>query len=143
MFLQSVVVLVGIAALAFLLWEPRVEGVNANATNFEVYADPFIVFVYAGSVPFFIALYQAFRVLGYAAQGKAFSPEVMSALRTMKRCGAVMVGFVVVGEIFILSSGTDDRPPALFMGMLVTIGSLTIVAMATTLERIAQGVRTK
>ena len=68
-FLQIVIVLIGVAVLAFLLWEPQVEGVNKNRTNFEIYfQDPFLAIVYAGSIPFFVALYQAIRALGYVGQ---------------------------------------------------------------------------
>ena len=55
--LQGVTVLVGIAVLAFLLWEPHIEGRNAHATTFEIYfKDPFLAYVYLGSAPFFVAL---------------------------------------------------------------------------------------
>ncbi len=71
-FLQIVIVLIGVAALALLLWEPQVEGVNKDATNFEIYfQDPFLALVYAGSIPFFIALYQAFQVLGYVGRNQS------------------------------------------------------------------------
>ena len=77
---------------------------NAHATNFEIYfKDPFLALVYAGSIPFFIALYQAFKVLGYAGQNKVFSPEAVKALRTIKYCAIAIIGFVVVEEIFIMS----------------------------------------
>src|ERR1700755_3573777 len=93
-FLQVVIVLIGLGALALLLLEPRVEGRNAHATNFEMYfKDPFLALVYAGSIPFFIALYQAFKVLGYVGQNKVFSPEVVKALRTIKYCALVIIGF--------------------------------------------------
>ena len=73
-FLQSVIVLIGIGALALMLWEPHIEGRNAQATVFEIYfKDPFLAYVYIGSIPFFVALYQAFRVLGYVVQNKIFS----------------------------------------------------------------------
>ena len=73
-FLQVVIVLIGIGALALLLWEPQLEGRNAHATLFEIYfKDPFLACVYIGSVPFFVALYQAVKVLGYAGQNKIFS----------------------------------------------------------------------
>src|SRR5687768_1721939 len=36
-FLQTVVVLIGIGALALMLWEPHLEGRNTHATVFEVY----------------------------------------------------------------------------------------------------------
>src|SRR5829696_4569491 len=68
-FLQTVIVLIGIGALAFMLWEPHVEGRNAHATPFEIYfKDPFLAFAYVGSAPFFVAHYQAFKVLRYAGQ---------------------------------------------------------------------------
>ncbi len=77
-FLQAAVVLVGIGALAVLLWEPGIEGVNEHATNFEIYfKDPFLALAYTGSLPFFIALYQAFRLLGHARQDVLVSPAAM------------------------------------------------------------------
>ena len=104
-FLQIVIVLIGIGALALLLWEPHIEGRNAHATLFEIYfKDPFLAYVYIGSIPFFVALYQAFKVLGYAGQNKVFSQAAVKALRTIKYCALAIIGFVVVGEIFIMLS---------------------------------------
>src|SRR5215831_7951176 len=103
LFLRAVLVLIGIGALAFLLGEPHVEGRNAHATLFEIYfKDPFLALVYAGSIPFFIALYQAFKLLGYVGRNKVFSPEVAKALRTVRYCALAIIGFVVAEEIFIL-----------------------------------------
>src|SRR5512132_918542 len=109
-FLQIVIVLIGIGALALLLWEPHLEGRNAHATNFEIYfKDPFLVLVYIGSIPFFVALSQAFTALGYAGQNKIFSPAAVKALRTIKYCALATIGFVVVEEIIIvLNHGSDD-----------------------------------
>jgi len=36
-FFQAVIVLIGIGTLAFMLWEPHIEGRNAQATLFEIY----------------------------------------------------------------------------------------------------------
>ena len=45
----------GIGALAFLLWEPHLEGRNANATPYELYFnDPFLAYAYVASVSFFM-----------------------------------------------------------------------------------------
>src|SRR6266850_6606598 len=127
-FLQVVIVALGIGALALLLWEPHVEGVNAHATFFEVYLDPFIALVYMGSIPFFVALYQAFKVLGYAGQNNIFSQAAVKALRTIKYCAIAIIGFVAVGEIFIMLGKSDDRAGGVFMGILITFGSIVIAA---------------
>ena len=141
-FLQIVIVLVGVAALALLLWEPQVEGVNKNRTNFEIYfQDPFLALVYAGSIPFFIALYQAYRALGYVGRNQVFSPEVVKTLRTIKYCALAIIGFVVVEEIWILlvSGSDEDNPGApIFMGLLIVFPSIVVATAAAMFERILQ-----
>lgn len=140
LFLQIIIVLIGIGALALLLWEPRIEGRNVHATNFEIYfKDPFLLLVYLGSIPFFVGLYQAFKVLGYAGQNKVFSPAAVKALQTIKYCALTIVGFVVVEEIIImLTHGNDDAAGGIFMGVLITFGSIVIATAAAMFERILQ-----
>ena len=75
LFLRAVLVLIGVGALALLLWEPQIEGRNAHATTFEIYfKDPFLAYVYLASIALFVALYHAFKVLGYVGQNKMLSP---------------------------------------------------------------------
>lgn len=138
-FLQLVIVLIGIGALALMLWEPRIEGRNAHATFFEIYFnDPFLAYAYVGSIPFFVALYQAFKVVGYAGQNKIFSQAAVKALRTIKHCAIALIGFVAVGEIVIMFSTSDDRAGGVFMGALITFGSIVIATAAAMFERILQ-----
>ena len=138
-FLQIVIVLIGIGALALLLWEPHIEGRNAQATLFEIYfKDPFLAYAYIASTPFFVALYQAFKVLGYAGQNKVFSHAAVKALRTIKYCAISIIGFVAVGEIFIMLGNSDDRAGGVFMGILITFGSVVIATAAAMFERILQ-----
>jgi len=141
-FLQIVIVLIGVAALTFLLWEPQVEGVNKNRTNFEIYfQDPFLALVYAGSIPFFMALYQAIRALGYVGRNQVFSPDVVKALRTIKYCALAIIGFVFVEEIWILlvSGRDEDNPGApIFLGLLIILPSIIVALTAGMFERILQ-----
>lgn len=139
-FLQTVIVLIGIGALILMLWEPQLEGRNAHATLYQIYfKDPFLALVYAGSVPFFIGLYQAFKVLGYAGQNKIFSLKAVKALRAIKYCALTVIGFVVAEEIFImLNHGSDDAAGGIFMGVLITFGSIVIATAAAVFERTLQ-----
>jgi hypothetical protein len=138
-FLQAVIVLIGIGALALMLWEPHIEGRNAHATLFEIYFnDPFLAYAYLASIPFFVALYQAFNVLGYIRENKAFSQATVKALRTIKFCALAIVGFVAVGELFIMLGDSDDRAGGVFIGILITFGSVVSATAATMFERILQ-----
>lgn len=138
-FLQIVIVLLGIGALALLLWEPHLEGVNANKTFFAVYLDPFIALVYLGSVPFFIALYQAFNVLRYVGQNKVFTEAAVHALSTIKYCAIIIVGFVAAEETWIMvTHGDDDAAGAFAMGVFITFGSIVIATAAAMFEKILQ-----
>ena len=138
-FLQAVIVLIAIGAVALLLWEPQIEGRNAHATPFEIYfKDPFLAYAYVGSIPFFAALYQAFKVLGYAGQNQVFSLAAVKALRTIKRCALALIGFVAVGEVFIMLGDSDDRAGGVFIGVLIAFGSVIVAAAAATFEWILQ-----
>ena len=122
-----------------MLWEPHIEGRNAHATLFQIYFnDPFLAYAYIASIPFFVALYQAFKVLGYAGQNTVFSPAAVKAMRTIKYCAMAMIGFVAGGEIFIMLGKSDDRAGGVFMGILITFGSIVVAAAATMFERILQ-----
>jgi DUF2975 family protein len=138
-FLQVVVVLIGIGAAALLVWEPHVEGRNAHATLVQIYFhDPFLAYAYIASIAFFAALYQAFRVLGYVRQDKVFSREAVRALRTIKVCAIAIIGFVAGAEMFILLSNSDDRAGGVFMGVLITIGAVVIATAAAMFERMLE-----
>ena len=131
--------LIGVAVLAFLLWEPHVEGRNAQATLFEIYLkDPFLAYVYVASVPFFTGLYQAIKLLGYAKQNRALSLATVKALRTIKYCAIAIIGFVVVSVVFMPFGDPEDRPPGTVMRILVTFGSIVVATAAAILERIFQ-----
>lgn len=139
---RAAVVLAGVGALAFLLWEPHLEGRNAHATLFQVYfKDPFLAYVYLASIPFFIGLSQAYKALGGVGRGEGSSPATAKALRTIRLCALATIGSVALGEVFIVMGDSDDRAGGVFMGVLVAFGAAVAAAAATMLERRASGTR--
>src|SRR4051794_34662113 len=138
-FLQVVIVLIGLGALAPLLWEPHIEGRNAHATLVQIYFhDPFLAYAYIASIALFAALYQAFKVLGYVRQNKVFSQAAGRALRTIKLSALAIIGFVAGAEIFIMLSNSDDRAGGVFMGIFITFGGIVIATAAAMFERILE-----
>jgi di/tricarboxylate transporter len=140
-FLQVVIVLIGIVALALMLWEPHLEGRNAHATLFEIYfKDPFLAYAYIASIAFFIALFQAFTLLGYIARNQVFSLNSVRALRTIKYCALALVAMIgaAVAYLFIAVRGKDDIAGGVAMGLLMTFVSIVIATAAAVFERLLQ-----
>ncbi|MBI2037364.1 MAG: DUF2975 domain-containing protein [Candidatus Magasanikbacteria bacterium] len=141
-FLQVVIVLIGTSALALMLWEPHVEGVNAQATTlYEIYFDdPFLAYAYIGSIAFFVALYQAFKLLGYIRQNKIFSPNSVKALRTIKYCAIVLSILIVMAGLYIriFHAKNDDPAGFIAMSIMATFISIVIATAAAVFEKTLQ-----
>jgi hypothetical protein len=140
-FLQAVILIIGIGVFTFLLWEPNLEGRNVHSTLFEVYfKDPFLAYIYLAFVPFFVALYQGFKLLGYARRDEIFRQHSVRALQLIKYCALTTAIFIVGAEvyIFIFVRGTDDVAGGVMMGLFIIVVSAIIAAAAGVFERVLQ-----
>lgn len=137
-FLQVAIVLLGLGVFALLLWEPQLEGRNVNATQFEIYfKDPFLAYIYLAFVPFFVGLYQGFKILGHARRDEIFSQPSVRALRIIKYCALTTAIFILGAEayLFIFIRGTDDIAGGVMMGLFIIIASAIIATAAAVFER--------
>lgn len=139
-FLRIVILLIGIGALAALVLQPQFEGRNVNADFVTIYfRDPFLLFVYAGSIPFFVALYQAFKLLGYIDLNQAFSQPAVDTLRDIKYC-ALALGAAIITALLIIrfTSGDDDAAGAIAIGIVVTFASIVVATAAALFQELLQ-----
>lgn len=137
-FFQVLIVLISIGAVALMLWEPHLEGRNVNATLFEIYFnDPFLAYAYVASIPFFVALYQAFKVLEYAGANQLFTERSVRSLRTIRYCALILIASIVAAEIYIVTAmrGEDDIAGGVAMGLFMMTGSLIAAISASLLEK--------
>ncbi|MGE5351282.1 MAG: DUF2975 domain-containing protein [Ignavibacteriales bacterium] len=143
LFLQIGIVLIGIGALALMLWEPHLEGRNAHATLLQIYFnDPFLAYAYIASISFFAVLYQAFRLLGFMGRNELVSARSVKALRTMKYWGLSLVGFLLGAEayLFIVQRGReDDIMGGVAIGLFLIFVSVIVVIAAAIFERLLKG----
>lgn len=126
-FLQAVIVLIGILALAIMIRLPLTEGRAANLDLFSIYADPFILYGYLASGAFFVSLYQAFKLLGYIGQGKVFSSGSVKALRIMKYCAIILSILIVLAGIYIRIFHAEGDDPAGFLAMCIVTAFVSVV----------------
>ncbi len=125
-----VIVLVGIVVLAILIRVPQTEGRAKNLDLFSIYADPFILYGYAASVPFFVALYKAFKLLGYIGQNRLFSPNAVKALKSIKYAAILLSILIVVAGLYIKIYHNKDDDPAGFLAICI-VTTFIAVAVAT------------
>ena len=139
-FLQAVVVLIGIVALVVMIRFPLTEGRAANLDLFSIYADPFIIYGYLASIAFFVALYQAFKLLGYIRQNKVFSLNSVKALRTIKHCAIVLSISIVMAGLYIRIFHAKDDDPAGFLAVCIvtTFISIVVATAAAVFEKTTQ-----
>jgi hypothetical protein len=139
-FLQAVIVLIGTVALALLIWFPLTEGRATNLDLFSIYLDPFILYGYAASIAFFVALYKAFKLLGYIGQNKVFSSNSVGALKSIKHCAIVLSISIVAAGIYVRIFHSKEDDPAGFIAICIvtTFVSVVVATAAAIFEKILQ-----
>jgi len=139
-FLQVVIVLIGIAALAILIRFPLTEGRATNLDLFSIYSDPFILYGYAASIAFFVALFKAFKLLGYIGQNKVFTSNSVGTLRSIKYCAIILSILIVAAGLYIRIFHNKDDDPAGFLAICVvtTFVSIVVATAAAIFEKILQ-----
>jgi len=129
-FLQAVIVLSGIVALAILIRFPLTEGRAVNLDLFSIYSDPFIVYGYAASTVFFVALYKAFKLLGYIGHNELFSLNSVRTLRSIKYCAIILSILIAMAGLYIRIFHNKEDDPAGFLAMCIVLTFISI-AVAT------------
>lgn len=140
LFLQAVIVLIGIVALAILLWFPLTEGRAANLDLFSIYFDLFILYGYAASIAFFVALYKTFKLLGYIGQNKVFSSSAVKTLKSIKYCAIVLSILIVLAGLYIRLFHNKEDDPAGFLAICIvaTFVSIVFATAAAIFEKLLQ-----
>ena len=139
-FLQTVIVLIGIIAIAIMIRFPLTEGRATNLDLFSIYSDPFILYGYASSIAFFVALYKAFKLLGYIVQNEVFSSNSVKALKSIKYCAIVLSVLIVTAGLYIKISHNKEDDPAGFLAICIvtTFVSIVVATAAAIFEKILQ-----
>ncbi|MGE5419662.1 MAG: DUF2975 domain-containing protein [Chloroflexota bacterium] len=139
-FLQAVIVLIGIIALAIMIRVPLTEGRATNLDLFSIYSDPFILYGYAASIAFFVSLYKAFKLLGYIGQNKLFSSDSVRALKSIKYCAIVLSILIVAAGLYIRIFHSKEDDPAGFLAIcfVTTFASIVVATAAAIFEKLLQ-----
>ena len=129
-FLQFVILLIAVIALIVMIRFPLSEGRAQDLDLLSIYSDPLILYVYAASTVFFVALYKAFRFLGYIRKENLFSLKSVKNLRSIKYCAIILGILIAMAGIYIRIFHNRDDDPAGFLAMCIVLIFINI-AVAT------------
>lgn len=139
LFLKLAVFLLGMPALALCVLGLPYLAKNPANPEYAHILYPIVIVVFASVIPYIIALIQAFRLLSYIDQNKAFSEISVKALKNIKYCAITMSGLYVLGLPFIyMVAEIDDAPGLILIGMLLVFAPFVIAVFAAVLQRLLQ-----
>ncbi|MFS0574790.1 DUF2975 domain-containing protein [Sporosarcina sp. 179-K 3D1 HS] len=141
LFLKTAVILMGIPILALcVFFVPGIANYSAELYPDQSYIKYFVfIDLYAAAIPYYIALYQAFKLLSYIDKNIAFSDLSVTALKNIKYCGiAISLLFMAGLPLFYLIAERDDAPGLIVIAMVIAFASLVIAVFAAVLQKLLQ-----
>lgn len=140
-FLKLAIILMGLPVLALcIFFVPEIANFTAELYPDIVYIK-YLVYIdlYVAGIPFYFALYQAFKLLSYIDENKAFSELSVRALKKIKHCAVIIGSLYVIGlPLFYLVAEGDDAPGVILIGMVIIFAAMVIAVFAAVLQKLLQ-----
>lgn len=139
LFLKAAVIVIGLPVLALCIFlVPEIADFIAELYPEHTYLK-YLVYAefYAAALPFYFALYQAFRLLNYIDGNKAFSDLSVLALKSIRNCAiTISILFTAGMPLFYLIAERDDAPGVILIGMVLIFASMVIAVFAAVLQKL-------
>ncbi|ASB61148.1 membrane protein [Bacillus sp. A053] len=143
LFLKIAVIFIGIPILALCIFlVPKIANYSAELLPNIVYIKYLVfIYLYVTAIPFYFALYQAFKLLSYIDKNKAFSGLSVRALKNIKYCAVTISIFYAAGmPVFYLIADIDDAPGIIVIGLVIIFASMVIAVFAAVLQKLLKEV---
>lgn len=139
LFLKLAVILIGIPVIALCAFGLYWLANNPANPDYVYMLYPILIGIYTSAIPFYIALYWAFRLLNYIDKSKAFSQISVKALQHIKYCAlAISTLYVAIMPFVYFLAEKDDAPGLIIMGMVPIFASMVISVFTAVLQRLLQ-----
>ncbi|WP_100330216.1 DUF2975 domain-containing protein [Bacillus xiapuensis] len=96
---------------------------------------PVLLGLYLTAIPFFLALYQALKILNYIKGENAFSDLSVISLGYIKNCALVILVLYIIGVIS-LAVLNALHPGIAIMGIVIMFAALVIAVFAAILQEL-------
>lgn len=133
--LRGVVILIGLIVLGLCVFALP-AGLRSDNTG---YYRPILSGLYVPAIPFFFALYQALKLLGYIDNNTAFSLDSVHALKKIKYCALTISALFAAGMPYIFYvADRDDAPGVALIGFVIIGASAVIATFSAVLQKLLQ-----
>lgn len=107
---------------------------------FSVVNVVFMVGLYAGTVPFFFALYQTLKLLGYIDKKKAFSELSVKVLKNIKNCAVAVCALFMVSVMPLVYCIAElgDAPGFVLIWFVIGLAPFVVATFAAILQKLLQ-----
>jgi hypothetical protein len=139
--LKMVVILIGIPILAFCIFlVPKIGNFAGELYPEMVYMKSLVLTdMYAAAIPFYFALYQAFKLLSYIDENQAFSELSVKALKNINYCAITISTLYLIGmPLYYLIQKRVDPPGIIVIGLVIIFSSMVIAVFVSVLQRLLQ-----
>ncbi|RFB17179.1 DUF2975 domain-containing protein [Bacillus sp. HNG] len=100
---------------------------------------PILIGIYVSGIPFFVALYQAYKLISYIDKNHAFSGLSVTALKKIKFCAMTFSGlYVVIWPFLFPIAKLEDAPGLVVFGIVPIFASMVVAIFAAVLQRLLQ-----
>lgn len=139
LFLKTVILFFATLVFAVLIWFPQSEGRASGLNTISIYSDPFIIYIYIASTPFFFGMYQTIKLLNLIDANKAFSQEAINKLRAIKFSSLGLISMIAMTLIYIrfFVHGDDSTGPTM-LGIILSLAFSIIATAAGVFQKLFQ-----
>lgn len=141
LFLKLAVIMIGIPILALCIFlVPKIGNFAGELYPKIAYMKSLVLMdMYAAAIPFYFALYHAFKLLSYIDKNQAFSELSVKALKNIRYCAITISTLYLLGMPLYYLMGRKVDPPSLIpMGWTIIFASMVIAVFAAVLQRLLQ-----
>jgi hypothetical protein len=141
LFLKAAVFLIGLPVLALCIFVvPEIADFAVELYPDSAYMKYLVLIdLYATAIPFYFALYQAFKLLSYIDMNKAFSELSIKAIKNIKYCAITFGSLYAVGmPLYYLIAEADDAPGIILIGLAIIFASFVVTVFAAVLQKLLQ-----
>ncbi|PKR76726.1 DUF2975 domain-containing protein [Halalkalibacillus sediminis] len=137
-FLKVVVVIIALAVVALCIFVlPMIARAVAGDQTFAKWVYPVLIGMYISVIPFFVAMFQSIKLLGYIDKNEAFSDMSVKALRVIKYSAlTISLVYTATMPFFFMIGELDDAPGVIVIGMVLVFASFVVAVFAYVLQNI-------